>query len=122
MEGDRIDLLDTPHPDLDTALAAGEDLPVLAGWPVRESVSLDSVTLHAPIRRPSKIWGVGYAYRDHREETGFTSTDAAPWYVIPADRKWFRNYLVARVIVRTLEKMDLQYPEAPKNLEGTKIP
>ncbi len=78
VEGDQIDLLDTPHPDLDTALAAGEDLPVLAGSPVRESVSLDSVTLHAPIRRPSKIWGVGYAYRDHREETGFTSTDAAP--------------------------------------------
>jgi PPK2 family polyphosphate:nucleotide phosphotransferase len=51
-----------------------------------------------------------------------TSTDAAPWYVVPADRKWFRNYLVARVIVRTLEKMDLQYPEAPKNLEGTRIP
>ncbi len=51
-----------------------------------------------------------------------TSTKDAPWYVVPADRKWFRNYLVARVIVRALERMSLQYPEAPPGLAGTKIP
>lgn len=50
-----------------------------------------------------------------------TSTPEAPWYVIPADRKWFRNYLVARVVVRTLERMDLEYPESPPGLSGTHI-
>lgn len=77
-EGGQIHLLATPHLDLDAALAAGEDLRTLADSSVRKSVSLDDVTLFAPVRRPSKIWGVGYAYRDHREETGFTSTDSAP--------------------------------------------
>ena len=34
----------------------------------------------------------------------------APWYVIPANRKWFRNVAVSQVLVDTLESMDLQYP------------
>lgn len=50
-----------------------------------------------------------------------TSTDDAPWYVIPADRKWFRNYLVARIVVRTLERMDLEYPQSPPGLDGLRI-
>jgi len=40
-----------------------------------------------------------------------TSTAAAPWYVIPADRKWFRNWAVSRVLVDTLSRIDPQYPE-----------
>jgi len=39
------------------------------------------------------------------------STPAAPWYVVPAERRWFRNLLVARVLVETLEAMD---PKPPK--------
>jgi PPK2 family polyphosphate:nucleotide phosphotransferase len=39
-----------------------------------------------------------------------TSTAAAPWYVIPADRKWYRNWAVNRILVETLEDMDPQYP------------
>ena len=38
------------------------------------------------------------------------STKSAPWYVIPSDHKWFRNYAVAEVIVRTLESFRMQYP------------
>jgi PPK2 family polyphosphate:nucleotide phosphotransferase len=38
------------------------------------------------------------------------STDCAPWYVIPSDRKWFRNHLVAELIVRVLDRMRLKYP------------
>jgi len=41
-----------------------------------------------------------------------TSTAAAPWYVIPANHKWFRNWAVSRVLVDTLEAMDPHYPEA----------
>jgi PPK2 family polyphosphate:nucleotide phosphotransferase len=39
-----------------------------------------------------------------------TSTEAAPWYVIPADHKWFTRAAVADVIVKTLRRLDLQYP------------
>ncbi|HTW64185.1 MAG TPA: polyphosphate kinase 2 family protein [Bryobacteraceae bacterium] len=38
------------------------------------------------------------------------STEEAPWYVIPSDRKWFRNYLVADLIVEALDRMRLKYP------------
>ena len=40
-----------------------------------------------------------------------TSTDWAPWYVIPSDRKWYRNLVVASVIVKTLQNLDMQFPE-----------
>lgn len=40
-----------------------------------------------------------------------TSTDGAPWYVVPADRKWYRNWVVANLLVETLEEMDPQLPE-----------
>jgi PPK2 family polyphosphate:nucleotide phosphotransferase len=39
------------------------------------------------------------------------STNAAPWYVIPSDHKWFRNYAVSEVIVQTLEALKMRYPE-----------
>jgi PPK2 family polyphosphate:nucleotide phosphotransferase len=39
-----------------------------------------------------------------------TSTDAAPWYVIPADKKWFTRLAVSEVIVQKLESMKLSYP------------
>lgn len=39
------------------------------------------------------------------------STKHAPWYVIPADRKWYRNLAVAQVLVDTLEEMDPRFPE-----------
>jgi PPK2 family polyphosphate:nucleotide phosphotransferase len=39
-----------------------------------------------------------------------TSTEHAPWYVIPADRNWVRNYAVATVLVEALRRLDPQYP------------
>jgi len=50
-----------------------------------------------------------------------TSTDHAPWYVIPADRKWFRNLLVSEIIVNTLENLDMRYPVAEEDISGTVI-
>ena len=47
------------------------------------------------------------------------STDRAPWYVIPADRKWFRNYIVAELIVRALDRMRLKYP--PPTVDISKV-
>jgi PPK2 family polyphosphate:nucleotide phosphotransferase len=46
----------------------------------------------------------------YRELLGATSTKEAPWYVIPADHKWFARLLVAEVINDTLDRMDLKAP------------
>jgi PPK2 family polyphosphate:nucleotide phosphotransferase len=43
-----------------------------------------------------------------------TSTEHAPWYVIPADAKWFMRMAVADVVVETLEGLDLRFPEVTK--------
>ena len=40
-----------------------------------------------------------------------TSTDAAPWYVVPADRKWYRNFAVGRLLLETLTDLDPRLPE-----------
>lgn len=50
------------------------------------------------------------------------STAYAPWYVVPANKKWYRNLVVARAIADTLEAMNPQYPEAEQGLENIKIP
>jgi PPK2 family polyphosphate:nucleotide phosphotransferase len=61
------------------------------------------------------------AYEDMLEHT---STDHAPWYVIPADHKWFMRMAVGDVIVSTLEKLKLDYPtiteEKRRDLEAAR--
>lgn len=44
------------------------------------------------------------------------STAEAPWFVIPANHKWFRNLAVARIIVETLEGLDMKMPQATVDL------
>ncbi len=46
----------------------------------------------------------------YTEAIAATSTKEAPWYVIPADKKWFTRLAVSEVIVQKLESMDLHYP------------
>jgi PPK2 family polyphosphate:nucleotide phosphotransferase len=50
------------------------------------------------------------------------STDYAPWYVVPANNKWYRNLVIARTLADTLEAMNPQYPSAEAGLENTVIP
>ena len=50
------------------------------------------------------------------------STGYAPWYVVPANQKWYRNLAVARTIADTLEALDPKYPPAEDGLENVKIP
>jgi PPK2 family polyphosphate:nucleotide phosphotransferase len=45
------------------------------------------------------------------------STEHAPWYCVPADHKWFRNWVVSDVIVRTLEELKLKYPPPAPGIE-----
>ncbi len=40
-----------------------------------------------------------------------TSTECAPWYIVPANVKWYRNYVISSVITEALEGLDMKYPE-----------
>ncbi len=46
-----------------------------------------------------------------------TSTAWAPWYIVPANRKWYRNLVVGTTIVETLEDLDMRYPEPEADLD-----
>ncbi len=75
----------------------------------------------ARLEDPTKCWKFRVGDLDDRakwddyrqafeEAIARTSTDDAPWYVIPADHKWYRNWAVSRIVIETLEAMDPQYP------------
>jgi PPK2 family polyphosphate:nucleotide phosphotransferase len=50
-----------------------------------------------------------------------TSTEWAPWHIVPANRKWYRNLVIATTIVETLEGLKMSYPEPEENLENVVI-
>jgi PPK2 family polyphosphate:nucleotide phosphotransferase len=50
------------------------------------------------------------------------STVEAPWFVVPADRKWYRDLAVARIVAATAREMDPQYPRPEDDLSGVVIP
>ena len=49
------------------------------------------------------------------------STKWAPWYIIPADHKWYRNWMVARIIVEKLESLNLKYPPPKEDLSKIRV-
>ena len=49
------------------------------------------------------------------------STEQAPWYVIPANRKWFRNLAVSQILREELEGMNLKYPKPAADLSNIQI-
>jgi PPK2 family polyphosphate:nucleotide phosphotransferase len=86
----------------------------------------------ARLTDPTKNWKFNVAdvdvrkrwddYQDAYAETiGKTSTDAAPWYVVPADRKWYRDWAVATILVDVLEHMDPKFPEPAPGLDRLNI-
>ena len=48
-----------------------------------------------------------------------TTTDCAPWYVVPADHKWYRDWVVATTLVETLRSLKMKYPKPPFDVEAT---
>jgi len=50
-----------------------------------------------------------------------TSTDDAPWYVVPADRKWYRNLVISEILVDTLERLEMTYPPAEDGIADLEI-
>ena len=86
--------------------------------------------LQRRLDRPDKHWKFNVAdleerarwekYQDRYSEVmKRTSHDHAPWFVVPAQRRWFRNLLVTKVLVDAIEKMDPQPPKA--QFDPTKI-
>jgi PPK2 family polyphosphate:nucleotide phosphotransferase len=55
--------------------------------------------------------------RAYEEAVSATSTAWAPWYVVPADHRWFRNYVIARVLAGTLQAMDPRFPAPPEDVK-----
>jgi PPK2 family polyphosphate:nucleotide phosphotransferase len=51
-----------------------------------------------------------------------TSKKTAPWYIIPADRKWYRNIAISEILIQTLEGLEMTYPEPAEGLEDVVIP
>ena len=50
-----------------------------------------------------------------------TSTKHAPWHIVPADKKWFRNLAIAEAIVETLESHRAEWTDALRKLAETKL-
>jgi PPK2 family polyphosphate:nucleotide phosphotransferase len=85
--------------------------------------------LQARIDNPTKQWKFAMADLDERklwdeymaayeEVLSRTSTKWAPWYIVPANRKWYRDLVISRVLVDTLESLKLRYPEPSTPLDG----
>ena len=77
---------------------------------------------------PTKQWKISESdYAERRYWDAYTeayedaltrcSTVQAPWYVIPADHKWFRNLAVARIVVQELESLKMSYPKPAADLD-----
>lgn len=49
------------------------------------------------------------------------STSYAPWHIVPANKKWYRDYLVAKTVCDELEDLELRWPERPAEFENIRI-
>ncbi|MBK9204236.1 MAG: polyphosphate kinase 2 family protein [Candidatus Obscuribacter sp.] len=113
-----------------------EDIANFEKYLARNGVSVIKFYLHlsqeeqkkrflARIEKPEKNWkfdsgdikerGHWAEYRDAFEEAiSATATPESPWYIIPADNKWFARLAVSAAMVQILEGLDLQYPKVDK--------
>jgi PPK2 family polyphosphate:nucleotide phosphotransferase len=74
---------------------------------------------------PSKNWKFAAGDLDERDRwddymkayeqaLSKTSTDESPWFIVPADHKWFTRLVIARLVVEALESLDLRFPKASR--------
>jgi len=88
--------------------------------------------LQARLEDPAKNWKFNpgdllerenwQAYRDaYHDAINKCSTEHAPWFVIPADRKWFRNWAICDTIVQALEALNMKFPPPVSDLSKIKI-
>ncbi len=110
-----------------------EDIAALERYLTRNGVAIVKFFLHVSkkeqkkrfldrLEEPDKNWKFALgdveerkhwdAYQEAYEEAiRATATPWAPWYVVPADAKWYTRLVVASAVIDALEKMDLSYPE-----------
>ena len=85
--------------------------------------------LQARLDEPDKRWKFSLGDLDERklwpaymqayeDVLSKTSTKYAPWYIIPANRKWYRDLVISSVLVDTLEGLKMKYPEPEEKLDG----
>jgi PPK2 family polyphosphate:nucleotide phosphotransferase len=88
--------------------------------------------LEARLQEPSKHWKFNVEdlkerqlwpeyMRAYQDAIGETSTDWAPWYIVPSNHKWFRNLVVSTVVVETLDSLHMQYPRPNVDLSHITI-
>jgi PPK2 family polyphosphate:nucleotide phosphotransferase len=88
--------------------------------------------LQARLDNPNKRWKFRFGdlkdrklwdeYRKAYEDVlNKTSTEAAPWYVVPANHKWYRDLVISTLLVKTLEGLNMAFPEPEENLDGIVI-
>jgi PPK2 family polyphosphate:nucleotide phosphotransferase len=84
--------------------------------------------LQARLDDPTKHWKFNLAdlqerklwpeyMKAYEEALSKTSTDHAPWYLVPSNHKWYRNLVVSSVLVEAFKSLDLKYPESQENLK-----
>jgi PPK2 family polyphosphate:nucleotide phosphotransferase len=97
------------------------------------SEGVQKTRLQQRLDNPEKRWKLRVADLDDRRHFGEyatayedaireTSTDWAPWYVVPADHNWARNLAVAEILVESLEVLDPRLPEPDPGLDGLEVP
>jgi len=88
--------------------------------------------LEARLSHPEKNWKFDHndlserqhwddymrAYEDAIEKC---STKHAPWYIVPANHKWFRNWVLSETIVKTMEELKMKFPEPPDGLDKVTV-
>jgi PPK2 family polyphosphate:nucleotide phosphotransferase len=88
--------------------------------------------LRERLEDPTKRWKFNKADLDSRrhwddymaayeDAISATTTDTAPWHVVRANKNWYRNLVVARTIVTTLEGLDLRFPDPEEGLDDIVI-
>ena len=88
--------------------------------------------LQARLDDPTKIWKFNLAdlkerklwpeyIKAYEQALTYTSTPYAPWYIVPANHKWYRDLVVSTTLVEALKKLNLKYPAPAESLEGVVI-
>ena len=62
-----------------------------------------------------KLWSE--YMKAYEEALSKTSSDYAPWYIVPANHKWYRDLVISSMLVDTLKNLDMKYPEPEDNLD-----